>query len=153
MKRNEVLVRSKNVFSILGMTLMLTVFARCDFDDDTDTNAIINQKLVPIVDVRLPDTLVQDSTYTFRIGYTPEETCNVFDGFQFTSDPNVRTIGVVNSVLRNVECEPRTDTIFQNVDFEVRTSERDSIQFRFWRGLDADGNSRFLEITLPKKEN
>ena len=153
MKKSEIWMRCKNTFFILGMTVVLTLFARCDFDDDSDANAIINQKLVPIVDVRLPDTLVQDSTYTFEIGYTPEETCTIFDGFQFDSQPNVRTIGVVNSVLRNVECEPRTDTIYQNIDFEVRTSERDSIQFRFWRGLDANGNSRFLEITLPKKEN
>ncbi|WP_434037290.1 hypothetical protein [Formosa sp. 4Alg 33] len=152
----------KKLLLLFVATLTL---ASCDSSDD-DTDYYFDA--VPTVSADVPATMVTDQTYKITIDYNQPTTCysyattNIESSVEETEnednpdeEPTVTkiiTFAVINKieVKSGDECED-LDVIAQTpVNFE--TLETGSYIFRFWAGLDDDGESIFLEYPVQISE-
>ncbi|WP_299776607.1 hypothetical protein [uncultured Formosa sp.] len=140
--------------------LFVTVltFASCDTDDDY-TNYTYDY--LPTEEATIPEDMVVGDTYEISLKYIQPSTCYIFDSLYYykttetiedeedentATETEVRTIAVINRVLES------SDTDCVEVNEEVETSftfipeVSGPYLFKFWTGLDEDGEDVFLEV-------
>lgn len=132
---------------LLLVTIITAIFASCSIDDE---NTTFTKELVPIVAVELPDTLVFRQNHTFTITYERPTSCHVFNGFSHETKSDTLFIGAVNALYPENNCEELSDEeVTKELDFFVERT--DFYIFKFWQGLDEDGNPFFLTKEVPVK--
>ena len=135
--------------NFLVLLVILAGIFSCSIEDDV--NPTYNFELAPVDSVSLPDTLTYGETYDFEITYERASTCHAFEWFEFTRDTNERKIYVVNRVYLDAsKCEDLEDELVtQDLTFEV--IRQDYYIFKFWQGVDSNGEDFFLNKQVPVK--
>ncbi|HIB36181.1 hypothetical protein [Mesonia sp.] len=133
-------------FILFAISALL--LASCSVDDSD--NLYVNYELVPVDSVVIPDTLDFGQTYDFEVTYERPTDCHFFEGFDYNQGVNERIIGVVNSVVINgdTEClELEDELVTQTLPFEV--IREDYYIFKFWQGVDEEGEYIYLTKEVP----
>jgi ABC-type enterochelin transport system substrate-binding protein len=138
----------KKVFLILGLAALVT---SCSLNDDDGQN--VNIEYAKITNVELPDTLVIGNRYSFPITSEIND-CSSFYGFQVdptnpTLKDSIRYVGALNRVVENANCGTSTDTISNNLNFEVLFDY--SYTFKFLTDFDANDKPIYLTKVIPVK--
>lgn len=134
--------------NILVLLVILGSIFSCSLDDDVSPTFTFDY--APVDSVSIPDTLNYGEIYNFEVTYERASTCHAFEGYEYAKDTNVRTIGVVNRVYLDADCEElEGELVTQDLPFEV--IRQDYYIFKFWQGTDANGENIFLTIEVPVK--
>ncbi len=138
----------KKVFLILGLAALVT---SCSLNDDDGQKVDI--KFANITNVELPDTLIIGNRYSFPITSEVSD-CSTFYGFQVnpsnpSSQDSIRYVGALNTVQEAANCGTATDTVSNNLNFEVLYDY--SYTFNFLTGFDASDKPIYLTKIVPVK--
>jgi len=131
------------------LLLLLFVLASCDLNDDDSGNDVL-YAYAPISAVELPDSLVLGETYVFEVTYRNPSPCHKIFGYEYLADARVFAI-VTSYRPDNALCTdtPGSTEVFE-WEFTVELNEKHI--FKFWQGIDANGDPIFLTKEVEVRE-
>lgn len=140
-------------FYVLLCAIALTLTSvSCSLDDD-QTN--FKYTTLETVGANLPDTFELGRVYNIDVILLRPNECTFSETFDvrrdFTDSTNIRTVAAIGIVLDEPECAEAKDEIHDNFQFEVLYTK--PYIFRFYSGMDENGEAEFLEIEVPVKHN
>ena len=134
---------------VILIALVFLSLLSCSIDDDTPTFYF---EFIPIENVVIPESFEFGNVYSIKYSYFKQSTCHNFNDLFFEPFNNTRTVAVINRVYHedtNVSCEELTDQLqIHTFQFHV-TTNYDSIIFKFWQGVDEEGEDEYLIIEVP----
>ncbi|MCX2718606.1 hypothetical protein [Lentiprolixibacter aurantiacus] len=134
----------KQLYVWIGLFLLLGLSA-CDLEDDG-----IKYHFVPlqITSVDVPDSFTLNETYEISATFIRPSNCVFFEGFDVRQlDTTVRNVVVIGSEIDNRECTQVVEEVTETFNFLVIYDQ--TYVFRFWTGEDENGESQYLEVTVP----
>lgn len=134
----------KDIRVWIGLFLLLGLSA-CKLEDDS-----ISYHFVPlqITGVELPESFDINETYEISVTFIRPNTCVFFEGFDIRrEDTTVRNVVAIGSELEDEVCTQVVEEFTNSFNFLVLYNE--PYVFRFWTGEDENGNSEYIEITVP----
>ncbi len=129
-------------------SLLMVIFLHSCSLDDGDAS-IVNYQALPVIEVELPQAFTFGEIHTIPVIFEYTNSCQAFAGFEVTSNLNEREITVVAAVS-NQGCEDELVRTEQNLNFLAASNG--SYIFKFFTGLDDNGEPVFLEYTIPVEE-
>ena len=134
---------------ILIMCLIALGVTSCSLDDDNNT-PLLQLEAVAVTDVEFPEPFVFGEVNDIIVKYDNPSDCNRFYAFDVRSDLNEREITVFTSVFDDNDCNDEDVPTEQVLRF--RPISNGTIEFKFFSGLDEDGEKEFLEYTIDVQE-
>ncbi|MGB3775377.1 MAG: hypothetical protein WA951_08985 [Leeuwenhoekiella sp.] len=134
----------KKVFLVL---MLMGVILSCSINDDEGQD--VNFEFVSITNADLPDTLIFGNRYTFPITSEVSD-CSTYYGLRVDPQDSIRFVAAVNTVREGVDCSGTTDTIVNNLDFEVIYNY--TYVFKFLTGVNANGENTYITKNIPVRE-
>ncbi|WP_309608511.1 hypothetical protein [Flavobacterium sp.] len=131
---------------IVLIFVALLLFFGCSPNDENNTK--FHLELLPIHSSTFPAQFTQDVEYDIPIQFIKPSNCNVFEGFYYDKNLNIRTIAIQSSVLEQDNCivapQPPSTQILR-----FKPTTETSYVFKLWKGVDASGADIYQEITIP----
>lgn len=131
------------------ITLVIFSFLSCSIDDDNPT---FHFEFVPIETVEMPESFEFGNIYDIEYSYYKQTECHLFNDLYFEPSGNTRTVAVINRVNHegsNVICEELIDQLeTRTFQFQV-INNTGSYVFRFWQGVDENGEDEYLIVEVP----
>lgn len=142
--------KSLIVFVLFVVGLLSVV--SCSLEDDPKVN--FHLAYLPADSVSVPESIRRGQIYPISMYYKKPDNCHYFNGFYYNISTNVRTVAIEAMVLDNVECAPTT-TVAADVatfNFQVPIEQYGYYRFKFYSGVDENGEDLFTEIEIPVVE-
>ena len=117
----------------------------CSSNDDSLYNY---QDPMPIELVDLPEEFVLNEEYEITITYLKPTTCHVFNDILYQEDNNISTVIVIGTVFHNNGNCTDLNTEFE-ANFNFTANNIGSHIFKFWKGLDDNGEDIYLIVEVP----
>lgn len=139
---------------ILLLFTALFIISSCSLEPDDSPSYTV--ELLPTDWVKYPEFVMPGHTYEVIVGFTKPNGCYLFDHFISEKDGNAALIAVQTVVrtdgeCKNYETENREQQSFTFSCDETYTSS-DRYVFKFYTGLDIDGNKTYEQIIIPVKQ-
>ncbi len=135
----------KRYVIIMLAAISFLSYSSCSIDDGT------NFHFTPlvIVNAELPDSFVFGETYDIPVTYIIPDGCTFFNGFDvIQTESTTREVAVIGSVLTDEEsCITLANETTTSFEFLVRFTG--TYFFRFWSGVDENGQQQYIEIEVP----
>ncbi|WP_159022040.1 hypothetical protein [Formosa sp. L2A11] len=143
----------KNLLLLFVAALTL---ASCDTDDDYSE---YSYQYLATEEATIPENMVVGETYTITLNYIQPSSCDTFDSlYYYKNEENiddeegtaietqVRTIAVISSYYENsnTDCEDLNEE--KETSFVFAPEVSGLYLFKFWTGLDENGEDTFIEI-------
>ncbi|MEM6718346.1 MAG: hypothetical protein AAF611_03425 [Bacteroidota bacterium] len=136
----------------LAFILSLVAFNSCAVDD-TISDTQFQFQFIPVETVEMPSIFNLGSTHTISVTYKRQSSCHSFSNFQYEQDAgNMRTVAVVNFVRIGDDCELLEDE-FETRTFSFSALDAAPYTFRFWQGVDEEGENVYLVYEVPVNNN
>ena len=135
--------------TIFALIILSSCLASCSLDDD-DINFSFEQ--IPIEEVDIPDEFIRGETHEISTFYFRPSDCHSFSGFNLTRNSNEILLAVQNVVVNDRPCQDLEETQLIEESFDFLAGAEDSYIFRFWQGIDDQGENLFLVIEVPVVE-
>jgi len=136
----------KSLRWIIGLALTGLVVVSC-LDDEPVTDVVFRYKAIDSVQI---DTILPARQVTeIKTYFTTQNGCQVFFDYDYTILGNERTVSVVISEVQNQGCTEIIQSHSPVLKFKPESSG--IYTFRFWSGVDQDGQDLFIirEIEIP----
>ena len=130
---------------ILAIVSLFFVLISCSVEDDTPNFYSV---VLPVTEVEVPQEFVIGETYPIKVWYQRPSTCHAFNGFYYDKYLNERTVAVQNIVTEAGNCQSLEDELVE-ASFDFYVTSNGSYIFKFWQGVDDNGEDIFLEIEVP----
>lgn len=141
----------KGIFLLCCFGIMLM---SCSIDDGGNEMSF-TYKLNSIKEVNIPDTLLAEEMYTFRVHFEDLADCYEFEGFHIEEGGNsneriITAVSTVHNEQSNCVVYPNPKTGSAALEFIVQRD--DYYVLKFWQGDDDKGNPIYLtkEIEIKK---
>lgn len=124
--------------------LMLLSFG-CDVNDDE-----VNYHFVTlnIVDAQLPEAFRINETYEVRVTYQVPNGCTSFEGFDIISESyTTRRVVAIGIEVDDRACTQALQEV--ETSFQFICLYNQPYLFRFFTGMDEDGEPQYLEVEVP----
>ena len=132
---------------VLNLVLVF-LFVSCSLDDDNTSN--VKLETLPIKEAIVPDEFIFGSRHDITITYDLPSGCHSFYNLFYRYEGTSRTVAVNSLVNESTAC---TDDIREfEYTFEVNVVQREDYIFKFWKGIDGEGENIFEEIIVPVNE-
>jgi len=131
----------KKIVAILGLFFVLS---SCSVNEDAN----FRLTLLPIESVEVPDQFQLGQTYEITYRYYKPTSCYASDGVHYDSYLNERTFAVRNLYRERSSCVP-TDQVLVEETFQFYVTSNGSYIFKFWNGINDNGEYVFLEYEIP----
>ncbi|WP_040253000.1 hypothetical protein [Psychroserpens mesophilus] len=131
---------------LLLLTCLICSALSCSPDDNGSPD--FYYETLPIAGVSMPSEFQFGSTQAINMSYYKPSGCHVFNDFYYQSNFNQKTVAVITAVFPNQECETFDDEL-ETVTFNLEVNETDPYVFRFWQGIDDNGNDVYYIIEVP----
>ena len=131
---------------ILILLIAITAVS-CSISDDS-LNAY--QEILPIESVNIPNEFVVGESYEVNLVYKTPTNCHSFNNIYYIENQNERTIAIISNVFDNNNCSSLNTE--SEASFNVSPTETGTSIFKFWRGIDGDGQDDYLIIEVPAIE-
>jgi len=129
------------------LILALFTLSSCSLGDDENTYVSI--ETLPIKQAIVPLEFEYGSIYTLKVVYDLPSGCHSFYNLFYKYENTARIIAINSLVNSNQAC---TEALIEKeYEFEVSVSQRENYIFKFWKGIDNEGNDIFEEIVVPVK--
>lgn len=142
----------KNIFALLSLVIFCV---SCSLDDTNHSNYSIEPVLIESVET--PDYFVEGGIHTVKLYYNKISTCHFPNGVYYTTEPdNTIVIVAQNVVYHKNDCSmavPDEDVVQEmSFEFEITKPVGTVYTFKFYQGLDQNGEESFLVIEIPVEE-
>lgn len=123
----------------------------CSQNDD-DSGSEMLYAYAPINSVEMPESIVLGETNVFEITYTNPSPCHEFFGYEYVPGQDEHIFGIVTSYYpEDPLCtEEEGSTEVYDWDFTAEINEKHI--FKFWQGVDEDGEPVFLTKEVEVRE-
>ena len=125
---------------------LVTIFAltSCSLDDEPKSE----QVSLPIESVVIPDNWPLNEEGFITLTYRRPTTCHLFNGFNYQyTDEFTRTVSIEAIKLNENNCIDASLESY-DVDLNFKPLKEGLYHFRFWSGIDENGNYTFLEYDI-----
>ncbi len=136
----------KKIFLLLSLVFIVSA---CSLNNDDGTN--FHYELLPVQEVEMPSEFVIGQTYQIKVWYYRPSACHSFSGFYYEKNLNERIVAVQNIVQESNNCEVYTDDL-ESATLEFYVTSNGSYIFKFWQGVDDNGEDVFYEVEVPVVE-
>lgn len=102
---------------------------------------------LPIDSYTVPDNFTFGERDTIAITYTLPDGCHSFDGLFYQIQDTSRIVAVRAFVNLDTDCT--TSTFTEEYKFPVLASQEEDYLFKFFIGVDEDGEYIFEEVIVP----
>lgn len=124
--------------------ITLSIFS-CNVDDDYETAYNV---FLPVEEAIVPDEFERGEVYEIFVSYLRPTTCHAYNDMYYRIDGNERLVAVMATVFEgSFECEELDDIL--EASFNFKAGDEDSYVFKFWQGVDANGDDEYLIIEVP----
>ena len=128
--------------------ILVLLFVSCSQDDDNANNFKI--ETLPVKEAIVPAEFIFGSRHDITITYDFPSGCHSFYNLFYRYEGTSRIVAVNSLVNESVAC---TDDIREfEFTFEVNVVQREDYIFKFWKGIDGEGENIFEEIIVPVNE-
>ncbi|TYP99826.1 hypothetical protein C7447_101431 [Tenacibaculum adriaticum] len=129
---------------LVFLFLSVLLFQSCLGDDDTPK---YNYELLTIDEAQTPDSFIYGETYDITVKYSLPNSCYFFNGLYYDYQDTIRVVAINARVRLDVDC---TEEIVQEeYTFPVKVTQEKDYVFKFWKGVDDDGENIFEEVVVP----
>jgi hypothetical protein len=135
----------KKYLVVIGF--IIATFTSCSIDDNRQSFYL---EVLPIQSVELPEEFIFGETHEIFMDYIRPSTCHVFNDFLYQINGQERTVGILNTVYLDDDCQDDLELVTVSFDFNVTSTE--TYVFKFYQGEDADGVDQYLIIEVPVVE-
>ena len=128
--------------------VMLVFFVTaCTLDSGVESHF----EVLPIESFEVPNEFVHGETYEILIRFYQPSDCHFFSGIFWQRDHNVRVVGAQSIVERRNNCVDldKSEEHLLTRSFHFHVTHNHPYIFRFYKGLDEEGNHMFEEIEIP----
>ncbi|WP_237587392.1 hypothetical protein [Polaribacter sargassicola] len=122
----------------------LIVFTSC-LDDSYTPN--YTYEYLPIDEAITPDSLTFGEVDTIHIKYSLPNYCYSFDRIYYETQDTTRIVAV--TALVNLDDDCAEQIIQEEYDIPIMASQKEDYIFKFFKGVDSDGENIFDEIIVP----
>jgi len=138
----------KRVFFLL-LVASFTLMTSCDIDDDVNYHF----EALQVKSVEMPEAFDYGQIYKIKVTYFRPDNCTFFEGFDVVKeDVTTRKVVTIGTVIEDEdECTGTGEDLVATFNFEVLYDQ--PYLFRYWTGKDANGDSTYLEISVPVNED
>ena len=142
----------KKIFALLSL---VDFCVSCSLDDNDYPNYHITT--VAITSVDMPEVFNQGETYEITVNYDRLSTCHYPNSIYYLTEPNnTRIIAAQNIVYHRDDCITEIDDedLVQEMsfDFWVTQPVGSVYTFKFYQGVDENGEDSFLIVEVPVEE-
>ena len=123
-----------------------SVLTSCSVDDGINYHF----EALKINSVEMPESFELGEVYNIKVSYFRPDSCTYFEGFDVVKEElTTRNVVAVGSVIENKDsqCIEKMDEVTASFKFEVLYDQ--PYLFKFWTGDNENGESEYLEITVP----
>ena len=128
--------------------LIMATATSCNIENDSSANFFT--EITPIQTVDVPDEFVLGETYEIFLTYNRPSECYEFNNILFDVNGNERAVIIVNTVYTDISCAEVTEPATVSFDFVVVSP--DTHIFKFYQGLDEQGQDQYLFVEVPVVE-
>lgn len=129
---------------ILSLVLVLSLVS-CSLDDGEESKVVYDK--MSIVSVEAPDTLMFGKQETFKISFLKKTDCHQFYDIAYSFSENKHYITAI-AFKRGEQCEVLEGET-QEESFKISIQNREAYSFRFWSGVNEEGEDTFIEKEIP----
>lgn len=142
----------KNIFALVSLAVFCL---SCSLDDNDYPNYHITT--IAITNVDVPEAFSQGKTYEMTVYYDRLSTCHYPKGIYYLTEPNnTRIIAAQNIVYHRDDCIAEIDAedLVQEIsfDFWVTQPVGSVYTFKFYQGIDDNGEDLYLIVEIPVVE-
>lgn len=135
---------------ILLLLTTLFIISSCTLEPEEDHDYYV--EFLPIDAVLIPEYVIPGHSYEVRAKFTKPNGCYLFDRFHTEKDGNAVLIAVQTAVRTDGECRNYEVETLEERGFTFTCSDSytaDSYTFKFYTGLDIDGNKTYSDVVIP----
>ena len=137
----------KIILLLISFSFILT---SCSVNDNTPTENY-HIEILPVESAIVPESFVYGENHEITISYIRPNSCYAFNDIYYLKDNNVRTVAVMNTVYDNVvNCQDLQD--IEQKTFTVEATQLENYIFKFWQGVDDNGEDLYLTIEVPVEQ-
>lgn len=125
---------------IIFVFLVAITIVSCDLSNDGGTQF----ELGPVETVTMPATFRVDSVSQIMIGCVRPTDCHIFNGFYYDISGFTRTVAIEFAKVDG-ECNVE-DYYVYDVPLNFKPREAGTYHFKFWSGIDQEGNYQYIEV-------
>jgi hypothetical protein len=130
----------------VSLILILTIIS-CSTDDNANDFKI---ETLPIKSAVVPEAFTFGSNHVITIKYDLPSSCHAFYDLYYQYEGTSRIVAVNSIVNENNAC---TDALIEiEYQFLVSVVQKEDYTFKFWKGVDDNGENIFEEIIVPVNE-
>lgn len=122
----------------------------CNLDDGNPET--IQQVLVPITSIEMANSFRLGETYTINLKFQRPTDCHILSGISFDSDGQTQFFGVLNSIDSSDSTCIEVEGLTGETSFEFKAERNNLYIFKFWQGIDEDGEAIYLVKEVPVSE-
>jgi len=135
----------KRFFVSLVLTLSIV---SCSLDDNNANDFKI--ETLPIKSAVVPEAFTWGSKHTITVKYDLPSSCHGFYDLFYQHEGTSRIVAINSVVNENNTC---TDALIEvEYQFLVSVVQKEDYTFKFWKGVDNNGENIFEEIIVPVNE-
>lgn len=131
---------------LCAITVLLLI--SCSLDDDSNNFEL---KTLPIKEAEVPAEFLFGDTYDITVTYDLPNSCYTFHSLFFQQEQDERIVAI--NALVDLESACTEALTEESFTFELIALQRADYVFKFWKGVDNDGENIFEEVIVPVKEN
>jgi len=131
----------KRVFVSL---VLIFLVVSCSVDDDANNFKL---ETLPIKEATVPAEFNFGSSHDIVITYDLPSGCHSFYDLFYQYEGTSRTVAINSLVNENDVCTEDLREI--EYTFKVNVVQREDYTFRFWKGVDGNGENIFEEVIVP----
>lgn len=133
-------------FFLFAVVALLCI--SCSLDDDTPNFEL---KTLPIKEAEVPAEFIFGETYDITVTYDLPNGCHIFQSLFFQQEANERIVAI--NALVDLQSACTEAIIEESYTFELTALQQTDYVFKFWKGVDANGEGIFEEVIVPVREN
>ncbi|BCY27888.1 lipoprotein [Flavobacterium okayamense] len=131
----------KKIFFLLSLLLVLT---SCNLDDEPKNEYV----LLPVEDVVMPTEFNINEVNPILIKYRRPTTCHLYNGLYYNAEDYTRTVAISFVKLNENNCLDASEEGPYEVYLNFKPTEITTYHFKFWLGVNSDGQDEFLEYDV-----
>ena len=133
------------VKKILASIIVLFSLLSCSLNDDGNSN--LSLKTLPIKEAIVPEAFDLGQSYEITIFFDLPDGCHSFYNLFYQYDGTTRIVAV-NALFDNA-ANCTLSIIEKQFTFTVEATQHEDYTFKFWKGVDNNGDDIFEEVIVP----
>jgi hypothetical protein len=126
---------------LVCLILIALSVVSCELGEGDNTQFVLG----PIQEVAMASTYKVDSISQIMVTCIRPTECHIFNGFYYDVNGFNRTVAMEFAVIDSGDCLPDVNPYEYEVPLNFKPQAPGTYHFKFWNGVDQDGNDTFFE--------